>query len=45
MIAITAYAAESDRDEFLSRGFTHYISKPLALSELLRLINGIFLET
>ena len=38
MTEITAYAADSDREEFLTRGFTHYISKPFALKELKNLV-------
>ncbi|QQS36954.1 MAG: PAS domain S-box protein [Ignavibacteriales bacterium] len=34
IIAITAYATESDRLEFLSKGFTHYLSKPYTINEL-----------
>jgi len=38
MMAITAYAADNDREEFLAKGFTHYISKPFALKELKELV-------
>jgi signal transduction histidine kinase/ActR/RegA family two-component response regulator len=41
MIAITAYAADSDRDEFLSKGFSHYISKPFPLIDLINLIGEV----
>ncbi len=41
-IALTAYAANSDKKEFLSRGFTHYISKPFSSKELVRLLSEIF---
>lgn len=41
-IAVTAYAAERDKKEFLSRGFTHYISKPFERSALLNLIEEVF---
>lgn len=40
-IAITAYAAEGDREEFLSKGFTNYISKPFPLKSLNKLIEEI----
>lgn len=43
-VAITAYAAFSDRAEFLEKGFTHYLSKPFFLKELSELIDSIFLE-
>jgi CheY-like chemotaxis protein len=33
-VAITAYAAESDKVEFLAKGFSHYISKPFSSNEL-----------
>jgi CheY-like chemotaxis protein len=42
LIAITAYAAKADRDEFLERGFTHYISKPYHLKELKTLVDEAF---
>jgi len=41
MIAITAYASEEDKEEFLSKGFTHYISKPFRMNELRKLIAGL----
>lgn len=37
-ITITAYAMQSDKDNFLSSGMTDYISKPFKTSELLELI-------
>lgn len=40
--AVTAYAAESDKEEFLAKGFTHYISKPFMLKELLSMMEQIF---
>lgn len=43
-VAITAYAADTDRHEFLSRGFSHYISKPFSLAELSNLLNKVFAE-
>jgi CheY-like chemotaxis protein len=42
IIAVTAFALESDREEFLRHGCTHYISKPFEQTELLELINSIF---
>lgn len=42
MVAVTAYAAELDKTEFLSKGFTHYISKPFTQKELHILLAGIF---
>lgn len=38
IIAITAFAADHDRDEFLSRGFSYYMSKPFTRAELMHLI-------
>jgi CheY-like chemotaxis protein len=42
IIAITAYASQSDRDEFLTKGFSHYISKPFPLKALSDLVDSIF---
>ncbi len=42
VIAVTAYAAESDKAEFLAKGFTHYISKPFSSAELKELLAKIF---
>ncbi len=41
-IAITAYASDSDREEFLANGFTHYLSKPFGVDELKSLLTNIF---
>ena len=41
IIAVTAYAASADRVEFLSKGFSHYISKPFSSAELKNLLRGI----
>ena len=41
MVAVTAYAAELDKAEFLSKGFTHYISKPFTQKELNKLLAEI----
>ncbi|MCZ7610057.1 MAG: PAS domain S-box protein [Ignavibacterium sp.] len=42
IIAVTAYAAESDKTEFLTKGFNYYISKPFTQAELHKLLNEIF---
>ncbi len=38
IVAVTAYAAQSDKKEFLDKGFTHYISKPFTKNELFSLL-------
>ncbi|KAB2847548.1 MAG: response regulator, partial [Ignavibacterium sp.] len=42
IVAVTAYAAESDKNEFLSKGFNYYISKPFTQAELHKLLIEIF---
>ncbi len=42
IVAVTAYAAQSDKEEFLAKGFTHYISKPFTSRELKDLLNKVF---
>ncbi|MBI5809367.1 MAG: PAS domain S-box protein [Ignavibacteriales bacterium] len=42
IIAVTAYASELDRQEFLSRGFSHYISKPFGIKDLIKLVASVF---
>ncbi len=42
IVAVTAYAAQSDKTEFLAKGFTHYISKPFTKNELLSLLKDVF---
>lgn len=39
-IAITAYAMATDKENILSQGLTHYISKPFQSRELIKLIEG-----
>ena len=41
VVAITAYAKNEDKEEFLSKGFSHYISKPFAPSDLISLLKNI----
>ena len=43
VVAVTAYASKSDKDEFLSKGFTHYLSKPFTSSELKDLLAEILI--
>jgi two-component system sensor histidine kinase/response regulator len=38
IIALTAHAHESDRDRFLAAGMTHYLTKPIAYSDLVAAI-------
>jgi PAS domain S-box-containing protein len=42
VVAVTAYASANDRHEFLSRGFTHYLSKPFLSRNLTELLEEIF---
>lgn len=41
VVAVTAYAKDEDKVEFLSKGFSHYISKPFAPSDLINLLKNI----
>jgi CheY-like chemotaxis protein len=41
IVAVTAYAAQSDKEEFLLKGFTHYISKPFTSTEIKELLAQI----
>lgn len=41
-VAVTAFASEGDKKEFLSKGFTHYISKPFLINDLRELLQMIF---
>lgn len=41
-VAVTAYAAETEKNEFLAKGFTHYISKPFSSQELKNLLMKIY---
>lgn len=34
VIALTAYASDSDKEEFMSKGFSHYLSKPFTITQL-----------
>lgn len=42
IIAVTAFARPEDKEEFLSAGCSHYISKPYTRSHITKLINKIF---
>ena len=41
IVAITAFAMEGDKEEFLSAGCTHYLSKPFSKSEFIELFNKL----
>ncbi len=41
IIAFTAYAMVGDKEEFLSKGCTHYISKPFNKTDLVKLIEEV----
>jgi CheY-like chemotaxis protein len=42
IIALTAYAMEYEKQEFLSKGLSHYLSKPFRKNDLLKLLQNIF---
>jgi PAS domain S-box-containing protein len=42
IVAMTAYTAPEEKEEFLSKGCSHYIAKPFIMNELLTLVNEIF---
>ena len=44
VIAMTAYASENDKKKFLSKGCSHYISKPFFMKDIIELIENIFSE-
>ncbi len=41
IVAVTAYAMKGDKEEFLKKGCTHYISKPFEKNQLIGLIKEI----
>lgn len=41
IVALTAYAMQSDKEYFLSLGLTHYLAKPFEKSDLINLIEQI----
>ena len=41
IIAVTAFAMEGDREEFLQAGCTHYISKPFEKKDLISLLKNL----
>ena len=42
IIAITAYAAPSNREHFLASGCTHYLAKPFRRKDIINLLEDIF---
>lgn len=44
IIALTAYAMEKEKQEFLSNGLSHYLSKPFRKKDLVELLSSIFNE-
>ena len=42
VIAVTAYAMDEDREQYMQYGFNEYITKPVNKSELLNIINSFF---
>lgn len=41
IVAVTAFAMEGDREEFMESGCTHYLSKPFEVEEMQKLIFGL----
>ena len=41
IVAMTAYAMQKDKEEFLNAGCTHYLAKPFARKELIQLLTEI----
>ncbi len=42
IVAVTAYASEFDRKEFLSHGMDYYIAKPFLLQEVVDVMDSVF---
>jgi len=40
-IALTGYASDTNKRDFLSKGFSHYLAKPFEKRELVKMIKGI----
>ncbi|WP_022663390.1 PAS domain-containing hybrid sensor histidine kinase/response regulator [Paucidesulfovibrio longus] len=41
VVALTAHAMHGDRESFLAQGMDHYLSKPVNMDELRRLLDGL----
>ncbi len=44
IIAVTAFALKGDKEEFIAKGCTHYISKPFTQPQIITLLNEIFIK-
>lgn len=42
IVAVTAYAGDEDKKEILSKGCSHYISKPYSRNDIIKLFKNIF---
>lgn len=42
IVAVTAFARPEDKEEFLTAGCSHYISKPYTRNQITKLVNKIF---
>lgn len=42
IVAITAYAMETDKKEFLNNGCSHYLPKPFFKKDILNILENIF---
>jgi len=44
IVALTGYAMDSDKDKFLSAGFSHYLAKPFDKKDIISLVEQIFVD-
>ncbi|BDQ03315.1 MAG: hypothetical protein KatS3mg037_1890 [Ignavibacterium sp.] len=44
IVAVTAFALKGDKEEFLAKGCSHYISKPFTQPQIIALLNEIFIN-
>ena len=45
IIAVTAYALDSDKEQFLKEGCSHYLPKPYTKNDLLEIMDAILKES